>query len=116
MAVYVAQLGGTEWVQQEYLTMLNASEVQKHLRDCLLHGLCKQLHKFMYYLYDAMRIMYPQLVTAAHKAESEQEDSHVEGVQARWAQSEGKDGIVSLRDNILLAASGSAGATENCNW
>ena len=47
---------------------------KKHLRDCLFHGLYKQLCNSMCYLYDDMRIMYPQLMTAAHKVESEQED------------------------------------------
>ena len=53
------------------MTMLSVREVQQHLRDCLFHGLHKQLHDSMHYLYDDTRIMYPQLVTAAHKAESE---------------------------------------------
>ena len=53
-------------VQQEYPIMLSVSEVQKHLRDHLFHGLCKQLCNSMCYLYDEMRIMYPQLMTATH--------------------------------------------------
>ena len=61
-------------VQQEYLTMLSANEVQEHLRDHLFHGLHKQLHDSMCYLYDDMMVTYPQLVTAACKAESGQED------------------------------------------
>ena len=43
--------------------MLSVSEVKKHLGDCLFHGLSKQLHNSMCYLYDDMRIMYPQLMT-----------------------------------------------------
>ena len=54
--------------------MLSASEGQKHLRDHLFHGLHKQLYNAMHDPYDDMRIIYPQPVTAAHKAESEQED------------------------------------------
>ena len=54
----------------------------------------------MCFLYDDMRIMYPQLVTAVHKAESEQEDWLGEVAWVRSAQSEGKDGIVSLREQI----------------
>ena len=73
--LYVTQLeGALNAVQQEYLMMLTASEVQKNLKDCLSHGLHKQLHNCMHYLYDDMKIMYPQPETAAQKAESEQED------------------------------------------
>ena len=70
--LYVIQLEGAQnVVQQEYPMMLRMSDVQEHLRDCLFCGLCKQLHNSMPYLYDDMRITYPQLMTAAHKAESE---------------------------------------------
>ena len=66
VTLYVTQLeGALNVVQQEYLMMLSASEVQQHLRDFLFHGLCKQLHDSMCYLYDDMRITYPQLMTAA---------------------------------------------------
>ena len=54
--------------------MLRMSEVKKHLRDKLFHGPHKQLCDSMCYLYDDTRITYPQLVTAAHKCKSEQED------------------------------------------
>ena len=54
--------------------MLSANGVQQHLRDRFFHGLHKQLCDSMCYLYDDMRIPYPQLNTAACKAESEQED------------------------------------------
>ena len=68
VTVYVTQ------VQQEYPTMLSVSEVKKHFRDHLFHGLHKQLCDSMCYLYDDMGKMYPQLMTAACKAESEEED------------------------------------------
>ena len=67
--VYVTNLEGTlNVVQQEYPMMLSTSEVQKHLRDYLFHGLCKQLCNSMHYLYDDPRKMYPQPLTAAQKA------------------------------------------------
>ena len=44
--------------------------------------------------------MYPQLVTIAQKAESEQEDRPMEGVWVRSVQSEGKDKIVRLKEQI----------------
>ena len=100
--LYVTQLeGALNAVQQECPLMLSMRDVQKHLRDHLFYGLCKQLHNSMYYLYDDMRIMYPQLMTAAHKAASEQEDQPQEGVQVRSSQSEGKDGIANLREQIM---------------
>ena len=75
VTVYVIQLeGALNAFQQEYPMMLSISKVQKHLRDCHFRGLCKQLCDSMCYLYDDMRIMYPQLMTAACKAESEQEN------------------------------------------
>ena len=52
----------------------------------------------MHYLYDDTRIMYAQLMTPAHKAELEKEDWPRKEVQVRSAQSEGKDGITSLRE------------------
>ena len=60
--------GALNVVMQEYPTMLSAREVQKHLRDYLFHGLCKHLHDSMHCMYDNMRIMYPQLMTAACKS------------------------------------------------
>ena len=47
-----------------------------------------------------LRIMYPQLMTVAHNAESKQEDRPGEGIQVGSAQSEGKDDIVSLKEQI----------------
>ena len=84
--------------------MLSVSEVQEHLWDHVFHGLYKQLYNSVCYLYDDMRITYPQLMTATHKV-SEQEDLPGEGVQARLAQSEGKDGIASWGDQM-----------HSCEW
>ena len=45
VTVHVTQLeGALNAAQQEYPMMLSTSEVQKHLRDCLFHGLHKQLY------------------------------------------------------------------------
>ena len=74
VTLYVTHLeGAMNAVQHEYVTMLSASEVQQHLRDHLFHGFHKQLCNSMHYLYNDMRITYPQLVTVAQKAESQQE-------------------------------------------
>ena len=84
VTLYVAQLeGALNAIQQEYLMMLSAGEVQQHLRDNLFHGLHKHLHDSMQYLYDDMRIIYPQLVKASQKADSEHEDQPGEGIQVR---------------------------------
>ena len=87
-------------VQQEYPNMLSASEVQEQLRDSLFHGFQKQLCNVMHYLYDDPRVMFPKLVTAACKAKSEQEDRLGESVWVRLAQSEGKDELMSLKEQI----------------
>ena len=72
VTMYVTWLeGAVNVVQQEYLIILSANEVQQYLRDRLLHRLHKQLKDSMCYLYDDARIAYPQLVTTAQKAESE---------------------------------------------
>ena len=69
--VYVTQFeGALNAVQQEYPNILNADKIHKHLRDCLFHGLHKQLCKSMYYPYDDQRVMYPLLLTAACKTVS----------------------------------------------
>ena len=86
-------------VQQEYPNILSTGEVPRHLRD-IFHGLHKQLHS-MCYLYDDLRVMYPQLMTVAHNAKYEQEDRPGQGVQVRLAQSEGKDDIMSLKEQIV---------------
>ena len=68
--------GALNAVQLEYSMIFSTSKVQKHF-----HGLHKQLLDSMHYLYDDLRIMYPQPMTAVHKA-----------------QLEGTDDIVSLRE------------------
>ena len=86
--------GALNAVQQEYPMMLSASEVQQHFRDHLFYGLHNQLHNSMHNLYDDMRIAYPQLMTAAWKAKSEQEDWPGECICGRSTQAEGKDDIL----------------------
>ena len=57
MTLYLTQLEGALNVgQQEYPMMLNPCEVQKHIRNFLFHGLCKQLHNSMHYLYNDTKI------------------------------------------------------------
>ena len=55
----------------------------------------------MWYLYDALGVMYPQLMTAAHKAESEFEDRSGEGTQVRSVQTERGDEIMTLEEQIM---------------
>ena len=80
--------------------MLSAGEVWQHLRDHLFHRLHRQLSDSMHYLYDDVRITYAQLMTAAQKAELEQEDQPGEGVHVRSTWVEGKDDIVRLSEQI----------------
>ena len=88
-------------VQPEYQTMLSTNQVQQHLIDWLFYGLHKKLQDSMHYLYDGARITYPQLVTAAQKAESEQEDHTGECISVRSFQTEGKDDIARLSEQIV---------------
>ena len=55
----------------------------------------------MCYFCDDTRITYPQHVTAAQKAESEQEDHTGEGIHVRSIQAEGKDDITRLSKQIV---------------
>ena len=80
--------------------MLGTNEVQQHLRDRIFHGLHKQLRDSMHYLYDNARITYHQLLTAAQKAESKQEDHTGENIQVRLIQAERKDDIAKLSEQI----------------
>ena len=81
--------------------MLSASEVQQHLRDWYFHGLCKQLLDSIHYVNDDARITYPQIMTAAQKAESEKEDHTGEVVHVRSIQAGGKDDITRLSEQIV---------------
>ena len=54
----------------------------------------------MCYLYDDAMIAYPQLMTAAWKAESEQEDNTGDGIHVRSMQAEEKDDIMRLSKQI----------------
>ena len=68
-------------------------EVQKHLRDHLFHGLQKTIQDLLWHLYNNLIVMYPQLMTAAHKTESEYEDRPGKESSVRSAQAEGGDEI-----------------------
>ena len=52
-------------------------------------------------MYDGTGITYPHFVTAAQKAESEQEDHTGEGIHVRSIQAEGKDDIMRLSEQIV---------------
>ena len=49
-------------------------EVQQHLKDHLFHGVCKHIWDSIKYLYCTPRTSYSQLMVAAHKAESKNEE------------------------------------------
>ena len=50
-------------------------EVQQHLKDCLFHGVCKHIRDSIRYLYSNPGTTYSQLMIAACKAESENEEA-----------------------------------------
>ena len=49
-------------------------EAQKHLKDCLFHGVCKHICGSIHYLYSTSRTSYSQLMVTAHKEGSENEE------------------------------------------
>ena len=50
-------------------------EVQQHLKDHLLHGVCKHIMDSMHYLYSNPRTMYSQLMVTACKVKSKNEEA-----------------------------------------
>ena len=60
-------------------------------KGSFFQGLWKLLWDLKQYLYDDLRIMYPELMTAAHKVESENKDRPEKGTQVRFTQAEGGD-------------------------
>ena len=102
MPVFITRLeGALDADQQEHLHMLGAVEIQKHLRDCLFHGLWKSLYDSLCYLYGDSKVMYPQLVITAHQAESEHEDQTGEGIWIKSAHVKQNDKIKNLKEKIV---------------
>ena len=100
-SIHDSVVGGTECASAGYPNMVSMGKVQKHLWDKLSHGLQKQVCDLMCYLCDSLKVMYPQFMTPAQKAESKQEDRPGEGVWVRLAQSKWKDEIMSLKEQIV---------------
>ena len=84
-----------------YYYVESTNEVKQHLRDQLFHGLQKQFWDSMHYLYDDAKITYLQLISAAQKPESEQEDHKGEGIHVISIQVEGKGDIVILSKQFV---------------
>ena len=61
----------------------------------------KNLRDLMWCLYDDPKVIYPLLMTAAHKAKSEYDDRLGEGAQVKSAQAEVMDEIATLREQII---------------
>ena len=81
-------------------------EVQQHLKDCLFHGVCKHIIDSIRYLYSNPGTTYSQLMIAAYKAESENEEAH-DNIRARSAMTtEPTEGTMELGHQIakLMAA------------
>ena len=51
-------------------------EMQQHLKDCLCHRVHEHIRDLICYLYSNPRTTYFQLMIAAHKAESKNEEAH----------------------------------------
>ena len=50
-------------------------EVQQHLKDCLFHGVLEHIRDSIHYLYSNPNTTYSQLMVAACKAESKNEEA-----------------------------------------
>ena len=50
-------------------------EVQQHFRDCLFHGVCKQICNYVWYLYSTPGTSYLQLMVTDQKVECENEET-----------------------------------------
>ena len=81
--------------------MLSANEVQQYVRDRFFQGLHKPLRDSLHYLYDDVHITYPQLVIAARKAKSEQENGTGESVQVKTVQAKGRNDSTKLSKQIV---------------
>ena len=75
-------------------------EVQLHLKDYLFHGVCKHIRDSIRYLYSTPRTSYSQLMVAARKAESENEEIW-DKVRARVAvATDSREGTTELGQQI----------------
>ena len=80
---FVTWLEGTlNWIQLQCLRGMTDLQVQHHLKDCLFHGIHKAIHDSVWYLYSTPGTSYSQLMVAARKAVSENEETQ-ERVRAR---------------------------------
>ena len=50
-------------------------EAQQHFRDCLFHGVRKPIHDYIWYLYSIPGVLYSQLMVAAWKTKSENDET-----------------------------------------
>ena len=89
--------------------------MQQHLKDCLFHRVHKHIRGSIRYLYSNPGTTYSQLMIAAHKAESENEEA-CDKVRARTAMTtEPAEGTMELGYQIakLMAALTRAGQGNN---
>ena len=96
-------------------------EVQQHPKDCLFHGVCKHIRDSICYLYSNPRTMYSQLMVAACKVESKNEESRDKVLARSAVTTEPVEGASELGNQIarLMAAltragqGNSPGSTQN---
>ena len=98
---FPTRLEGTlNWIRLQCPGRITDWEVQQHLKDCLFHGVCKHIRDLIRYLYSNPGTTYSQLMIAAHKAESENKETH-DKVRARSAMpTEPVEGTMELRHQI----------------
>ena len=86
---FAKRLEGTlNQIRLQWLGRMTDLEVQWHLKDCLFYGVCKHIWDYVWYLYSNPETSYSQLMFAACKAESENEET-CEKVRTRAAMTTG---------------------------
>ena len=84
------------------------------MRDCLFHGLHKQLCNSMCYLYDDARITYPQLMMAAQRLGKSKRTNLRRESEQNWLSRRGRM-ILQVERTNHPAVIGSIQAKENHN-
>ena len=109
---FVTRLEGTlNQIRLQCPGRMTELEVQQHLKDCLFHRVCKYIQDSIRYLCSTPGTSYSQLMVAAHKAESENEEMQ-DKVRARAAvTTELGQQIAKLMATLTRAELGSSSAS-----
>ena len=70
-------------IKQQHPYAMTEEEGERHLKDCLFHGLKPNLCNTVHYMYDKPDSQYSQLVMALRKAETETPGRSVSEARAK---------------------------------